>query len=206
MKKSKRETSSEANRKQMDPSVRELKRFLWILPLAFGLLALVSWGYNLWCYVEVASPCEVAAQSGSDDEVRGCVAKLAHPHFYAGYEPYHGFGPEEAHREAARASAIVAAGSGYSDREMAFLVHEIAYYIPAFLEHKMSPSVPLSDGDRRVVASLAERYANGVHSGFLFSLFATLAAGILGLLYLLYHRGKLWEMVRPVEELKTPRD
>jgi hypothetical protein len=174
-------------------SVRWLRRFLAALVLGFAGIAAALWIYAAWGYVGVVSGAREALALGTDDGVRQAVTLLETPHIFSGYEPFHGFGPAKTAEWSERASAVVGRGREYSEREEQLLTRGIAYYIPAFLEHKVAGTVPLVAGDRRLAEGLLERWDNALRNGMALALHLSLVALIMAGLLMAYRKLRLFE-------------
>lgn len=163
-----------------------LRRFLLGLAAAAGTVALLLWLYSLWGWVAIVHNSHEALARGDDDGLKQAVVILESPHIFAGYEAYHGFGTNKAEGRAQQIADKVARGTPYTDDEVALMVQQIAYYIPAFLEHKERGEVPLLAGDRTIVESLLTRWENALHSGIALAIHASLVTLLLTILFVAY--------------------
>ncbi len=163
-----------------------LRRFLLGLAATAGTVALILWLYSLWGWVAVVQNSHEALARGDDDGLKQAVVVLESPHIFAAYEAYHGFGTEKAEARAAHIAGIVARGSAYTEDELALLVQQIAYYIPAFLEHKERGSVQILPGDRAIIESLLARWENALHSGIALAIHASLVTLLFTILFVAY--------------------
>ncbi len=168
-----------------------LSRFLGGLALAFLALGLGLGIYSGVCHLRTTVSCEKALADGGAEELFRCVHRLRSPHLFSGVEPFTGYGPPREQEKAARAYAMLATGSDYDPKALAFLIHNPAHYLAAFQEHRDTGQVV--SGDYTVVRHVLARHANGVHSGVVFSLHAGLCFVILGLVWMSWFR---WGLAR----------
>jgi hypothetical protein len=177
---------------------RFLQRFLVGLVFCAGAICAAFWLYSAWGYAAVVQPARAALETGTDEGVKEALLTMESPHIFAGYDPYHGFGDDKAPARAERVRGIVGRGGAYSSREERLLVRGIAYYIPAFIEHKINGQVALVGQDRTIVKSLLERWANALRSGVFFAIHATLVSLLFGALFLIYRRFGLMRRIQPL--------
>jgi hypothetical protein len=172
-----------------------LRNFLFALFAVFLFLAVSLWLYN-WRKDAQVFDAMVALQSEGDEALARVLDTFDSPHLFAGYETYHGFGPDWTPKMYDRARAIVAAGRDYTSPEMDWLAHQVAFTLPALREVKVEGKVPFVEGDRLVLLTVVERWENAVHAGWLMAAHLTLVTFLLGLVAWLYARFRLWERLR----------
>ncbi|MBM4355188.1 MAG: hypothetical protein FJ109_15630 [Deltaproteobacteria bacterium] len=172
-----------------------LRRFLAGLPLAAGILALGLWGYALWGWQAVDGPAREALDRGDDAGVVEAVRLMETSHVFAGYEPYHGFGPKSAPEMLDEARRIVGRAAPYSPAETRWLGRNIAFYIPAVLELKGEGGVPLVPGDRELAEGLRTRWDNALHSNCELAAHMTLVTLLLGVVWFVYRKYNLYDRI-----------
>jgi len=174
-----------------------VNRFIFWLFVAFALLASVSWAYNLWCHFRVVVPAHEILEAGDSDSLTAAVELMETPHPFAGYETWHGFGDDRSRNTNGQVEKVLSGGRDYSEEQVRRLTHAIAYYVPAFLEIRKGRGVPVVPGDSVVIASLHSRWANAVHSGFVLSGHLSVVAALLGILFFVYVKLRLWGRIGP---------
>lgn len=170
-----------------------LGSFLVWLPLTAGAMAAGLWCYALWGFLAVERPARMALERGDDAGIIEAVGHMETSHIFAGYEPYHGFGPKSAAPTFEDVRTVVGRGTSYSPAETAWLVRNIAYFVPAFLELKGEGKVSIVSGDRKLAEGLLDRWENALFSNVALATHLTLVALLLGLVWFLYRKYNLYE-------------
>lgn len=167
-------------------STNWLKNFMLGLCATAGTIALLLWLYSLWGYLAVVSPSREGLATEDDAGLKEAVVALASPHIFSGYEPYHGFGTPKGKKRSERIDAIVARGEPYSEDELAYLIRQVAYFVPAFIKHKVDGQVTVLPGDRAVTRTLLERWENALANGMALAIHLTIVALMFSGLFLAY--------------------
>ncbi len=172
-----------------------LRQFLAGLPLTAGGVAAALWVYAVWGALAVTGPARAALDRGDDAGLIEAVELLADSHLFAGYETYHGFGPKSAAPTYADVRSLLARKTPYSPAETRWLIRNVAYFVPAFLELKSSGFAPVVPGDREVAETLWMRWDNALVSNRLLALHFTLVTLLLGVVWYVYRRFNLYEKI-----------
>jgi len=173
-----------------------LRSFLAGLPLTVGAVALALWIYAAWGMLAVAGPASAALDRGDDAGIIEAVGLLEDSHIFGGYETFHGFGPKSAAATDADMRALLARKTPYSPAETRWLIRNIAYYVPVFLELKASGTVPLFPGDREAAESLQDRWDNALRSNQALALHLTLVTLLLAIVWFVYRKFNLYDRIR----------
>jgi len=172
-----------------------LQKFMVVLVSMFALLCVSMWTYSLWGYLAVVSPAEELLSIDEDASLKYALDELSYPHIFAGYEPYYGFGTEDAARLNKRIVKLVGLGRDYSPAQVKYLTRQIAFYIPAFQKLKIAGNTRIVSGDRAVITNLLTRWKNALRTGVIFSIHLTIVSLMLGGLLFVYFRFRLFDKV-----------
>ena len=181
------------------PTPLWLRRFILGFAAFYGILCLTFIAYSLYGRYGVVEPAREALADGSPEALAKAVDLLQDSHVFSGFEPYHGFGSDQAEELAESVERLVAAGEPYTDKQRAQMVQWASHWVAAAQTHKVQGDVPWVEGDAAVLASLLERWENALATSRVFLIYLAIVALVFLGLFVIYWRKGFFERIGPLE-------